>query len=246
MSGLSFYNNEELRQTMVGQELDPDKGMDCKKFAKMLENGEVGIPESLKGLGYSRNGKCEWYIWKNFVNYYRHGINFEMVSRIFEKPLPLNYKLYPEEYDENSTEAVRTEGSLDSKDKVVVKIDKNHYMVVKIDPEYTGSGKYLIITAFYVDKATADKARKELAKSGSKELFQALFRINEIDYDYFDSVPVYSGDMTKFSIIYSFFRNGEYSAIETANRMVQVDSSLSIRQADVIAHQWQFERNEDH
>jgi len=237
------YQNIDLKQAMSQLDLDINSYQDCKRYAGLLESGSVDRPKSLDQLFVSRNGLCEWYGWKDFVNYYKHGLNFAAVSRLFENPLPLGYQIIYEEWDEHNPEMERKDGSFDSRDKMVAKMEENHYVVVKVDPEYVSSGKYRIITAYYADKATVEEAKRKRLESGSDELFQALVRINDAKYDYFRDLPDYSGDMTKFSVVYSYYRCGEYSEAEVANRLMKIDSSLSVQQADKIARSWLENKN---
>ena len=241
-----FGTNDELRKSMADLGLDLSEYQDCVKFAGLLSNRKVAIPPSMACLENSRNGKCEWYIWKDFVNLYGHKINFESVSRLFEDPLPLNYEIIYEEYESQSTNMVRRDGSTDTRDNIVAKMDDNHYVVVKVDPEYTGSGKVRLITAFYADKAIVEDAKKKRMQSGDVDLFQSLIKINDVTYDYLEGVPEYKWDMSKFSLVYSYFRGGEYSNVDVANRLIEIDPSMSIKQADMIANSWMSKRATDH
>ena len=240
---MGMFSNDEIKQAMAAEGLDMDDARDCRKYADLLDRDLVHVPKSLDQIVYSRNGKCEWYLWKDFVNYYKHEINFSAVSRLFEDPLPFNYEIIYEEWDEHSTERPRPDGSFDSRDRLVAKLDANHYVVVKVDPQYTGSGKVRIVTAFYADKATVEAAKLKRYQSGSNELFQALVRINDVAYDYFEGVPEYSGDITKLAAIFSGYRSSDLTVLEVANKLIEAEPSLSVKQADVITHNWMGNKN---
>lgn len=86
--------------------LEGDREKQLKEYAERLDDEEkkakTPIAKELRGRDSSANGLCEWEKVKEFINWQKHKVSFEVVSRIFEKPLPKGYSI------EHTTEDKKT------------------------------------------------------------------------------------------------------------------------------------------
>ena len=238
-----LYKNEEIRQSMDSYKLNMDVYEDCQEYARMLKDDKVSpVPACLRGIQESRNGMCEWYREKAFINYYLRKINFEAVSRLFE-PVPVGQRrvIYKDFDVEYSSDAVQDDGIVDTRNKVVAQLDENHFVVIEIDPSDVPSGKFHIVTAWFASPQEVREAEEKRRKYGTTDLFESLVRRDS--YDHFGAVPEYIGDVNRFYGIYSQWKSGSYNVLELANKLYSSGFGLSIEQADKIAYDWLNKKN---
>jgi uncharacterized DUF497 family protein len=227
---------------MIELKLNPDNRQDHSVFVDMLDKDRVHpLPDELDGIQYSRNGKCQWYKKKAYVNRWKHGVSFEQVSRLFEDPLPSGYSILYEEWDPHST-GVSFGNYDDDRDRLIARIDPRHYVVVKVDPGSVRSGMVHILSARYADPKLIEKALSNRYAGGSSEVFQSVLRDFD-NYDYFSNLPRYRGDVTKFAYIYSVFKNGDLSVPDAVARLEVGGFGLTFEQAESIVQDWLRERN---
>ena len=240
---MDLYKNEEIRQSMASYKLDMDAYEDCQEYARMLKsNGVSPVPNCLRGVQVSKNGMCEWYREKAFINWYLRRINFEAISPLFQKNPPCNREIIYKEFDtEHGTGEVQRDGIRDNRNKVVARLDSNHYVVVEIDPDEVPSGKFHIVTAWFASPREVREAEEKRRKYGDVDLFQSIVRRDS--YDHFGAIPEYLGDAAQFYNIYSQWESGSYTVISLASKLYESGFGLSIEQADKIAHDWLQKRN---
>jgi hypothetical protein len=89
-----------IRETARSLGLDLENRSEHDSFVDMLDRGKVDpLPDELVGVAVSRNGLCQWYKKKAYINQWKHHVSFEQASRLFEDPLPEGCAIYYEEYD---------------------------------------------------------------------------------------------------------------------------------------------------
>lgn len=89
------FDNMDTNAVINHLELDGTEKEKLEQYAEKLDSKEKGVPiaRDLRGKKFSANGLCEWERVKEFINWHKHNVSFEVVSKIFEKPLPKGYSI---------------------------------------------------------------------------------------------------------------------------------------------------------
>jgi uncharacterized DUF497 family protein len=230
-----------IRETKESLGLDPDSRSDHGVFVEMLDSGKVAsLPDELVGLAVSRNKRCQWYKKKAYINRWKHQVSFEFISRLFEDPPPSGFEVLYEEYDQRSTGMIG-ENADDERERLLVRIDPRHYVVVKIGQDFTRSGLVHLISARLANTKEVEAALRAREVNGSVHRLQAVLDGSEA-YDYYGNLPKYHGDVSKFVSIYSHFMSGD-SVSQAVEKLFNGGFGLSYEEAESVVHDWSFNRN---
>jgi uncharacterized DUF497 family protein len=230
----------DIAESMGQYGLRRDNREDCRRYAILLEEGRVKpLPQDLAGLQVSRNRKCQWFKKKAFINQWKHQISFERVSHLFEDPLPPGFEIVYVEEDPAGDEK-QYEYYQDYRDRMLVKIDPKHYVVVKVDMEHTTSGLVHLVSARYANTAAVQDALRKRSISGSVQRFRDI--LGREDFDYFGSLPRYAGDVTRFVFVYSSFMNNDISVPDAVD-MLETEFGIALQEAESVVQDWLYKRN---
>jgi len=237
-----------LEEAMAERGLNYRDRKDCEQYARILALPSFSnddLPEDLKGLEVSRNGKCEWFKKKDFINDWKHGIRFEAISKFFGDPAHENrFELIYREDDSNSTN-VRYQHYVDKRDDLIIRMDNQHYFVVEVDKAFTASNRIHLVMARKATAAEIEDAMQQRALNGSVDRFRAIISRVKCDaYDYFGALPKYDGDYALLEGAFIGFNSGD-TPDETIN---YIKSHLGFSQglAESIVHDWLYHRNTEY
>jgi hypothetical protein len=153
--------------------VDPSKRSDLKDFAYKLQAGDTHVPDGWGKLVVSENGKCEWFYVKDFINKQIHGMSFERVSLLFgDTAHPGDEILFAD--PEGTGDGVEKPWGYDFRDRVVAKIDGNHYFIIRVDRGYVKSGKVHLVSAYAVSQRVVEAAIQEHSLNSSVNLMERI------------------------------------------------------------------------
>ena len=200
----------------------------CEQYAELLDSGQKNVPvaDELVGDAYSSNGKCVWHKKKAFINQYKHGVSFELISRVFEDPLPDGYRILDEVPDTTSAE---------DRDRVLAVIPPNHYVVVKLDVK---GNLVRLITAQNVDHRMAKRFMNQGLVQSSKSVIRSILFMYDDNGNEIEPLPA---NLLRFFRVHDLFVSGEFSFDDAMNVLI---FGLDMFEDDAITfmESWQHEK----
>ena len=230
------FENMTIKGAIKHLELSGTEKEKLEKYARKLEGKEKNVPIAveLRGPGFSSNGLCEWDKLKEFINWHKHGVSFEVVSKVFEKPFPKGY----------SVERTTTDKKTGNKE-LWIRISSVLYLVIILHEE--GS----LIKLISADKLTIPRAIKRESR-GLQGSFRTGFRA-PAKVDIFSSLRKLYGKeggwlgvkpdavVVRLSEIRGFFQDGVFSSKDTLIRL-GLELDMTEKEAKGFIEEWQQEK----
>ena len=222
-----------LQEVLIQLRLEGSYADQCKQYAEMLDSGEVTLlADELKGDEVSKNKCCEWDRKKAFINEHKHGVSFEFISRLFEIPIPEGHFMFADRPDS---------GSYGENDRVIAKIGKDRYVVIKIDKS---SSVTRLISAYVVTRKQFERELSQHLIRSSAKSFIPLYQVFKAE----DGVVVKSKvgcDVTSWLKLYLSFLEGRIDKEDAWVTLVH-GFGLSDDEASWFIKEWLADRNIDY
>ena len=210
-----------------------------KEYADLLDSRQGGVPiaDELVGDQVSGTELCVWDRKKAFINKYKHGVSFEVVSRAFEEPPPPGYDLVDREANSKGREGT----------KVYMRISSDRYVVIVIERE---GSKIRIISAKKYNRKKIRSSKGEnfvleefepTPNPISRSLFKSILRATDDQ----GVVGVSSDDVAVWVDVWNKFVEFELSEEEAYN-ILTLALDLSDKDAQDFIDDWCVEKKASH
>ena len=219
----------KLKEVLESLRLDGSFDQQCKEYARQLHEGETNIvAEELIGDDYSSNRICEWDKKKAFINTHVHEVDFEDISRLFEVPPPPGHFIFKD---------VPDPVSMGENDKVIAKIGKDRYAVIKIE---VVSSKVRLISAFEISRQEFERQLSQHLIRGNAKILAPINSAFRAE----DGVMIKSRvgcDVSHWARLYLSFLEGVIDKEDVVSMLCS--DGLSKDEALWFVNQWQIDKN---